>query len=161
MNGAAIPSLVKNSPKYWNRLFRNNRDGTFTDVTEKAGVKGAGYGMGAAVGDFDNDGWPDLFLANVTDNQLYRNNRDGTFTDITKQAGLSGARMNGRKMWGVAAGWLDYDNDGDPDLVLVSGRAWPWDEHVAASLRDADGNEQRCLCKFASVVARLINAPNS
>lgn len=124
VNGAAIPSLVKNSPKYWNRLFRNNRDGTFTDVTEKAGAKGAGYGMGAAVGDFDNDGWPDLFLANVTDNQLYRNNRDGTFTDITKQAGLSGARMNVRKMWGVAAGWLDYDNDGDLDLFVSNYCKW-------------------------------------
>ncbi|MGB9611196.1 MAG: FG-GAP repeat domain-containing protein, partial [Bryobacteraceae bacterium] len=66
VNGAAIPSLKKESPRYWNRLFHNNRDGTFTDVTEKAGVQGEGYGMGAAVGDYDNDGWPDLFLANVT-----------------------------------------------------------------------------------------------
>src|SRR5437016_8854286 len=66
VNGAAIPSLKKESPVYWNRLFHNNHDGTFTDVTEKAGVAGAGYGMGVAVGDFDNDGWPDLFVANVT-----------------------------------------------------------------------------------------------
>src|SRR5450432_2643159 len=77
VNGAAIPSLKKESPRYWNRLFHNNRDGTFTDVTERAGVAGEGYGMGVAVGDFDNDGWPDLYVANVTKNQLFRNNHDG------------------------------------------------------------------------------------
>src|SRR5450759_2223604 len=87
VNGAAIPSLKKDSPKYWNRLFHNNRDGTFTDVTEKAGVKGEGYGMGVAIGDYDNDGWPDIFLANVTRNQLFHNNHDGTFTDVTDKAG--------------------------------------------------------------------------
>jgi hypothetical protein len=124
INGAAIPSLEKDSPRYWNRLFRNNGDGTFTDVTEKAGVQGKGYGMGAAVGDYDNDGWPDLFLANVTDNQLYHNNGDGTFTDVTKKAGLTGAKMNGRKMWGVAAGWFDMDNDGDLDLFVSNYCVW-------------------------------------
>src|SRR5215475_8545054 len=98
VNGAAIPSLKKESQRYWNRLYRNNRDGTFTDVTEKAGVAGAGYGMGAAVGDFDNDGWPDLFVANVTANQLFRNNGDGTFTDVTWKAGVEGARLDGKKM---------------------------------------------------------------
>src|ERR1017187_7070902 len=92
VNGAAIPSLKKESPKYWNRLFHNNRDGTFTDVTEKAGVKGEGYGIGVAVGDYDNDGWPDIFVANVTKNQLFHNNRNGTFTDVTDKAGVGGAR---------------------------------------------------------------------
>src|SRR5277367_2041183 len=77
VNGAAIPSLKKESPAYWNRLFHNNHDGTFTDVTEKAGVAGEGYGMGVSVADFDNDGWPDLYVANVTGNQLFRNNHDG------------------------------------------------------------------------------------
>ena len=124
LNGAAIPSLSKDSPKYWNRLFRNNRDGTFSDVTAKAGVRGEGYGMGAAVGDYDNDGWPDLFLANVTANQLYRNNHDGTFTDVTRKAGVAGAKMDGRKMWGVAAGWLDLDNDGDLDLFVSNYCKW-------------------------------------
>ena len=124
VNGAALPSLRKESPRYWNRLFRNSRDGTFTDVTEKAGVQGAGYGMGAAVGDYDNDGWPDLFLANVTQNQLFRNNRDGTFTDVSARAGISGARLNGRKMWGVAAGWFDMDNDGDLDLFVSNYCVW-------------------------------------
>src|SRR5436309_832474 len=91
VNGAAIPSLKKESPAYWNRLYRNNHDGTFTDVTERAGMAGAGYGMGVAVGDYDNDGRPDLFVANVTDNQLFHNNGDGTFSEVTDKAGVRGA----------------------------------------------------------------------
>ena len=124
VNGAAIPSLVKESPRYWNRLFRNNRDGTFTDVTEKAGVAGSGYGMGVAVGDFDNDGRPDIFVANVTGNQLFHNNGDGTFTDVTAKAGVSGGLLNGSKMWSVGAGWLDYNNDGLLDLFVVNYCHW-------------------------------------
>ena len=124
VNGAAIPSLKKESPKYWNRLFHNNHDGTFTDVTEKAGVAGAGYGMGVAVGDYDNDGRPDLFLASVTGNQLFHNNGDGTFTDVTAKAGLAGAPMNGKKMWSVGAGWFDYNNDGLLDLFVVNYCVW-------------------------------------
>src|SRR5580698_7740922 len=90
VNGAAIPSLKKESPKYWNRLFHNNHDGTFTDVTEKAGVAGEGYGMGVAVGDYDNDGWPDIYVVNVGKNQLLHNNRKGTFTDVTDNTGVGG-----------------------------------------------------------------------
>jgi enediyne biosynthesis protein E4 len=124
VNGAAIPSLKKESPAYWNRLFHNNHDGTFTDVTEKAGVAGAGYGMGVAVGDFDNDGWPDLFVANVTANQLFHNNGDGTFTDVTTKAGLQGAILDGKKMWSAGAGWFDYNNDGLLDLFVVNYCKW-------------------------------------
>jgi enediyne biosynthesis protein E4 len=124
VNGAAIPSLKKESPKYWNRLFHNNHDGTFTDVTEKAGVKGEGYGMGVAIGDYDNDGWPDIFLANVTGNQLFHNNHDGTFTDVTEKAGVGGGVLDGRKMWAVAAGWFDYDNDGRLDLFVSNYCKW-------------------------------------
>jgi len=124
VNGAEMPSLVKTGPKYWNRLFRNNGDGTFTDVTEKAGVAGVGYGMGAAVGDYDNDGRPDLFLANVNGNQLFHNNGDGTFTDVTDRAGLSGGIYNGRKMWSIAAGWFDYNNDGLLDLFVANYCQW-------------------------------------
>ena len=124
VNGAAIPSLKKDSPKYWNRLFHNNHDGTFTDVTEKAGVKGEGYGMGVAVGDYDNDGWPDIFLANVTKNQLFHNNHDGTFTDVTDKAGVGGGVLDGKKMWAVAAGWFDYDNDGRLDLFVSNYCKW-------------------------------------
>jgi enediyne biosynthesis protein E4 len=124
VNGAAIPSLQKDSPEYWNRLFHNNHDGTFTDVTERAGLAGTGYGMGVAVGDYDNDGRPDLFLANVTGNQLFHNNGDGTFTDVTAKAGLAGAQMNGKKMWSVSAGWFDYNNDGLVDLFVVNYCVW-------------------------------------
>ena len=120
VNGAEMPSLVKTGPKYSNRLFHNNGNGTFTDVTERAGVAGAGYGMGAAVGDYDNDGWPDLFLANVNGNQLFHNNGNGTFTDVTAKAGLGGAMHNGRKMWSISAGWFDYNNDGLLDLFVVN-----------------------------------------
>ena len=127
VNGAAFPSLEKESPKYWNRLFHNNHDGTFTDVTEKAGVAGIGYGMGVAVGDYDNDGRADLFVANVTENQLFRNNGDGTFTDVTAKAGLSGPRLNGKKMWSVGGGWFDYNNDGLLDLFVVN--YCEWDVH--------------------------------
>jgi hypothetical protein len=123
-NGAEMPSLVKTSPKYSNRLFHNNGDGTFTDVTERAGVAGAGYGMGLAAGDYDNDGRPDLFLANVNGNQLFHNNGDGTFTDVTAKAGLSGALYKGRKMWSVAAGWFDYNNDGLLDLFVSNYCQW-------------------------------------
>lgn len=124
VSGAAIPSLKKESPEYWNRLFHNNHDGTFTDVTEKAGISGAGYGMGVAVGDYDNDGRPDIFLANVTANQLFHNNGDGTFTDVTAKAGLAGAEFNGKKMWSVSAGWFDYNNDGLLDLFVVNYCVW-------------------------------------
>jgi len=124
VNGAAIPSLQKDSPRYWNRLFHNNRDGTFTDVTEAAGVKGEGYGMGVAIGDYDNDGWPDIFVANVTRNQLFHNNHDGTFTEVTARAGVAGASLDGRKMWSVAAGWFDFDNDGRLDLFVSNYCKW-------------------------------------
>lgn len=124
VSGAAIPSLTKETPAFWNRLFRNNHDGTFTDVTEKARVAGAGYGMGVAVGDYDNDGRPDLFLANVTANQLFHNNGDGTFSDVTAKAGVDGAKYNGKKMWATAAGWFDYNNDGLLDLFVVNYCVW-------------------------------------
>ena len=127
INGAEMPSMVKTHPKYYNRLFHNNGDGTFTDVSERAGVTGTGYGMGAAVGDFDNDGHPDLFLANVNGNQLFHNNGDGTFTDITAKAGLGGAVYKGRKMWSIAAGWFDYNNDGLLDLFVAN--YCEWDPH--------------------------------
>src|SRR5438876_75879 len=85
VNGAALPSLAKTGQEYWNRLFRNNRDGTFSDVTEKAGLAGQGYGMGVAVGDYNNDGHEDLFVVGVHGNRLYRNNGDGTFTDRSEE----------------------------------------------------------------------------
>jgi hypothetical protein len=97
-----------------NALYRNNRDGTFTDVTEKAGVAGRDFGMGVAVGDFDNDGWPDLFVTSYGECVLYRNNRDGTFADVTETAGVK------TPGWTTSAVWFDYDNDGKLDLFVCS-----------------------------------------
>ncbi|HEY6944448.1 MAG TPA: CRTAC1 family protein [Candidatus Acidoferrum sp.] len=122
VNGAALPSLVKTGPEYRNRLYRNNRDGTFSDVTEKAGLAGQGYGMGVAVGDYNNDGHEDLFVVGVHGNQLYRNNGDGTFTDVTEKAGFNAPGLN--RFWSIAAAWIDYDNDGRLDLFISNYCDW-------------------------------------
>ena len=119
-NGAAIPSLEKSDPSYYNRLFRNNGDGTFTDVTEKAGLQGIGYSMGVAAGDYDNDGFVDLYVTGVNRNQLFHNNGDGTFTDVTEKAGVGGFVPKIGKAWSVAAGWFDYNNDGLLDLFVLN-----------------------------------------
>jgi hypothetical protein len=119
-NGAAIPSLEKTDASYSNRLFRNNGDGTFTDVTEKAGLQGIGYSMGVAAGDYDNDGFVDLYVTGVNRNQLFHNNGDGTFADVTDKAGVGGFVPKLGKAWSVAAGWFDYNNDGLLDLFVVN-----------------------------------------
>jgi len=100
------------SPSLRNALYRNNRDGTFTDVTEKAGVVGGGYGMGVAAGDYDKDGFPDLFVSQYGRSILYHNNGDGTFTDVTEKAGVASPG------WASSAVWFDYDNDGLLDLFV-------------------------------------------
>ena len=139
VNGAALPSLQKNDPKFFNRLYRNNRDGTFTDVTQKAGVQGRGYEMGVAVGDYNNDGYEDLYVVGVHGNTLYRNNGDGTFTDVTQSAGVSGATAKGHPLWSVAAAWIDYDNDGHLDLIVSNYCDWtPGEDPVCGGLNDAD-----------------------
>jgi hypothetical protein len=97
-----------------NALYKNNRNGTFTDVTEKAGVAGGTFGMGVAVGDYDNDGWPDIFVTSYGRCILYKNNRDGTFSDVTDKAGLA------TPGWTTSAVWFDYDNDGRLDLFVCS-----------------------------------------
>ena len=117
-NGAAIPSLLKTGPEFHNRLFRNNCNMTFTDVTAKAGVAGEGYSMGVAVADFDNDGFPDLFVAGVNRNILYRNLGNGQFADVTAKSGITGTD------WAVSAGWFDYDNDGWLDLFVSNYVVW-------------------------------------
>jgi enediyne biosynthesis protein E4 len=117
-NGAAIPSLEKDSPKFSNRLYRNDGGMKFTDVTLEAGVAGAGYSMGAAAADYNNDGYTDLFVAGVYRNILYRNLGNGKFEDVTEAAGIKSDK------WSVAAGWLDYDNDGWLDLFVVNYAHW-------------------------------------
>jgi enediyne biosynthesis protein E4 len=117
-NGASLPSLQKDSPKYFNRLFRNAGGMRFTDVTEEAGVAGVGYSMGAAAGDYDNDGHVDLFVAGVFQNTLYHNQGDGHFEDVTQKAGIKSDK------WSVAAGWFDYNNDGLLDLFVVNYASW-------------------------------------
>ncbi|WP_158787840.1 CRTAC1 family protein [Granulicella sp. L46] len=119
-NGAAIPSLEKTDSSFSNRLFHNNGDGTFTDVTEKAGLGGIGYSMGVATGDYDNDGFVDLYVTGVNHNQLFHNNGNGTFSDVTEKAGVKGIVPGIGKAWAVAAGWFDYNNDGLLDLLVVN-----------------------------------------
>jgi len=123
-NGASVPALRKTGLQFHNRLFRNNCDGTFTDVTEKAGVAGDGYSMAAAAADYDNDGFADIFVAGVNQNFLYRNRGDGTFEDVTAKAGLTGVDPKYGKMWSISAGWFDADNDGWLDLFVSTYVAW-------------------------------------
>jgi hypothetical protein len=128
VNGGRITSPMKTpeafdraSPRYWNRLYRQNKDGSFTDVTEAAGLANAGtgnYGMGVAVGDYDNDGFPDIFVTNYGKNTLYHNNGDGTFTDVTAKAGVAGGG------WSASAGFFDFDNDGRLDLFVTRYMEW-------------------------------------
>lgn len=107
-------NFSRQDPAYWNRLYRQNRDGSFTDVTAAAGLSKApnGYGMGVAVGDYDNNGFPDLYVTNYGNNVLYRNNGDGTFADATDRAGVAAGG------WSVSGGFLDYDKDGRLDLFV-------------------------------------------
>ena len=112
----------KDDPKYWNRLYHQKPDGTFEDVTEKAGLAGIGYSTGVAVGDYDNDGYEDLFVAGYGRSTLYHNNGNGTFTDVTEAAGVAGSG------WATSAAWVDYDNDGRLDLVVARYMEWDFDD---------------------------------
>ena len=123
-NGADISTLKKSSPKYWNRLFRNDGRGNFTDVTKEAGLTGAGYDTGVAVGDFDNDGYQDLFVGGVHRNTLYHNNRAGKFSDVTEKAGLTHLDKEFGSLWSVGGAWVDVNNDGLLDLFVVNYLSW-------------------------------------
>jgi enediyne biosynthesis protein E4 len=112
----------KTGTEYWNRLYHQKPDGTFEDVTEKAGLAGVGYGMGAAVGDYDNDGYEDLYVTAYGGNRLYHNNGNGTFTDVTEKAGVGGSG------WSTSAAWVDLDGDGYLDLVVLRYVTWDWDD---------------------------------
>jgi hypothetical protein len=112
----------KDNPRYWNRLYHQKSDGTFEDVTEHAGLTGLGYSTGVAVGDYDNDGFEDLYVAGYGRGTLYHNNGDGTFADVTATAGVTGSG------WMTSAAWLDYDNDGRLDLVIARYMQWDFDD---------------------------------
>jgi enediyne biosynthesis protein E4 len=124
VNGTPLPGLEKTGPEYWNRLFRNDGKGSFTDVTEAAGVRGRGYDLGAVSGDYDNDGDADLFVAGLRRNTLFRNNGNGTFTDVTEAAGLLRPDPDHGTLWAVAAAFLDYDRDGRLDLFVSNYCVW-------------------------------------
>ena len=129
VNGAPFPDPTpkgtipqKTGPEYWNRLYHQKPDGTFEDVTEKAGLEGVGYGMGVAAADYDNDGYEDLFVTGYGGNHLYHNNGNCTFTDVTETAGVGGSG------WSSSAAWVDLDNDGLLDLVVSRYVTWDWED---------------------------------
>ena len=144
VNGGRVTSHMqtpenfdRSNPLYWNRLYRQNKDGSFTDVTKEAGLANAGdgnYGMGVAVGDYDNDGYPDIYVTNYGRNILYHNNGDGTFTDVTEKAGVAAGG------WSESAGFVDYDNDGKLDLFVT--RYMEWDTKKSKTC----GGEWRTYC---------------
>jgi len=127
----------KSDPKFWNRLYRQKADGSFEDVTERAGLKGDGYSMGVAAADYDNDGYVDLYVTGYGQNHLYHNNGDGTFTDVTKKLGVAGSG------WSTSAGWIDYDRDGRLDLFVA--RYLDWDFEKGATLC-GDNKGTRAYC---------------
>jgi len=138
----------KTSSQYWNRLYHQKPDGTFEDVTEKAGLQGAGYGMGVAVGDYDNDGFEDLYVTAYGGNKLYHNNGNGTFTDVTEKAGVAGSG------WSTSAAWVDLDNDGLLDLVVLRYLDWDFDDIWCGERKD--GYRSYCHPDYFKPVAPLV-----
>src|SRR5947207_26018 len=135
MPKVAMPD--KNDPSFWNRLYHQKADGTFEDVTERAGLKGDAFSMGVAVGDYDNDGYVDLYVTGYGANHLYHNNGDGTFTDVTVKLGVG---CNG---WSTSAGWIDYDRDGRLDLFVARYLDWNF-EKGAILCGDSKGTRAYC-----------------
>lgn len=137
-NGANIATLKKDMPKYSNRLLRNDGNGVFTDATERSGLAGIGYDNGVAVGDYDNDGYPDVFVTGVHGRTLYHNNGDGTFSDVTVKSHLD--RWNDPDfgpLWSVAAGWVDVNNDGLLDLFVVNYLRWDYEKEPRCGFASA------------------------
>jgi hypothetical protein len=136
-NGAKLPERKKTDPSFYNCLLRNKGDGTFEDVTQRAGLRGErlDFNFGAAVGDYDNDGYEDLFIASAGKNALYHNNGNGTFTDVTQQSGIGAKPPN---TLSVAAAWFDYDNDGLLDLVVSNYTFWTPQLDLRCNVGDKD-----------------------
>ena len=144
-NGADIKTLHKSSSKYFNRLFENDGKGNFTDVTEKAGLAGSGYDIGVAIGDYDNDGYEEIFVAGVYKNTLYHNNGNGTFTDVTAKAGLDHPDKEYGPLWSVGAVWVDVNNDGLLDLLVVNYMKWDFEHEPSCPI---DGHPDYCHPKM-------------
>jgi hypothetical protein len=144
-NGADLSTLHKNSPKYYNRLLENDGHGHFTDVTEKAGLAGTGFDIGVAIGDYDNDGYEDIFVAGVYRNTLYHNNGDGTFSDVTAKAGLNKPDAEYGPLWSVAAAWVDVNNDGLLDLVVINYLKWDFNHEPPC---ESYGHREYCHPKM-------------
>ena len=145
-NGADIRTLKKTSPKYFNRLFEGDGKGGFKDVTAKAGLTGAGFDNGVAVGDYDNDGFKDLFVGGVHGVHLYHNNGDGTFTDVTAQSGIARVDPDYGPLWSVGGVWVDVNNDGRLDLFVVNYLAWNIETEPACEAEP--GRRDYCHPKF-------------
>lgn len=143
----------KASPKDWNRLYHQRKDGTFEDVTEKAGLQGVGYGMGVAVGDYDNDGFEDLYVTAYGGNRLYRNNGNGTFTDVTVKSGTGGDPTPGNN-WSTSAAWVDLDNDGLLDLVVLRYVKWDFEDVWCGEHRE--GYRAYCHPDIFPAIAPLV-----
>jgi hypothetical protein len=152
-NGARLPDLKKTSPEFMNCLLHNNRDGTFQDVTDRAGLNGKdlGFCFGVAAADYDNDGRQDLFLCNAGRNALYHNNGDGTFTDVTAGSGLD---VKPEHLLSVGAAWFDYDNDGLLDLLVTNYTIWSPEIDKRCQM-DERRDEYCSPTVYKSVAARL------
>jgi hypothetical protein len=145
-NGADIQTLKKDFSKYSNRLFENDGKGNFKDVTVKAGLAGVGFDNGVAIGDYDNDGYKDIFVGGVHGNRLYHNNGDGTFTDVTAKALPNATDAQYGPLWSVGGAWVDVNNDGLLDLFVVNYLAW--DIHTEPSCEAGPGKLDYCHPKF-------------
>ena len=145
---AAKSIPAKTGPEYWNRLYHQKTDGTFEDVTERAGLQGAGYGMGVAVGDYDNDGFEDLYVTAYGGNRLYHNNGNGTFTDVTTTAGVAGGG------WSTSAAWVDLDGDGFLDLIVL--RYLDWDFSDVWCGERKEGFRAYCHPDFFKPISPLV-----
>lgn len=152
-NGAKLPELKKTTAAYSNCLLHNNGDGTFKDVTAKAGLTGTslGFSFGVAVADYDNDGYDDIFICNAGMNTLYHNNGNGTFTDVTSGSGVDRKPEN---VLSVGAAWFDYDNDGLLDLIVTNYTIWtPQTDHQC--FMDPQREEYCSPTIYKSIESRL------
>lgn len=143
----------KSGPADWNRLYHQKADGTFEDVTEKAGLVGVGYSLGVAAGDYDNDGFEDLYVTAYGGNHLYRNNGNGTFTDVTVKSGTGGDAAAGMG-WSTSAAWVDLDNDGRLDLVVLRYVKWDFDDVWCGEHRE--GYRAYCHPDIFPAIAPLV-----